>query len=182
MHYYPGELWYAIRVKYRHETIVQKSLNNKELSPIYLTYSEESRRKDRRKILTKPFFPGYMFIKAALDNDRYVEILKTIGIVEIIRNTEGPIPIPEEQIDNITKLEKYDGKVITSFDLCKGMRVKVFRGPLEGVFGQIDEINKHYIRLNIDSVPGAVSIQVPLADLEPINTSEIGLFERLTQS
>ncbi len=172
MRYFPGKEWYAIRIKYRHEQIVEKSLSNKELPPLNLTYQKLSKQKDRKKTLTQSFFPGYMFIKTELDAGLHVEILKTFGIVEIIKNSEGPIPISEAQIQNIQKLEKYTGEIITLNEFATGMMVQVINGSLKGLMGRIDEMHKKFIKLSIDSVPGSVAIQAPYADLKPVEKSE----------
>ncbi len=169
MQYYPGTEWYAIRVRYRHEHVVEKGLGNKRLSPLHLTYRELSKRKSRREVLTKPFFPGYMFIKTKLDAAQHVEVLKTFGVVEIIKNSEGPVPIPESQIRNVQKLEKYSGKILTLATFATGMMVRVIHGPLQGLLGRIDEMHKKYVKLSIDSIPGSIAIQIPYVDLEPID-------------
>jgi len=169
MYYFPDEHWYAIRVKYRHEQVTERTLAAKSFSPLNLTYQEKSRRKDRSKILTKFFFPGYMFIRATLDADRHVEILKSIGVVEILRNSQGPIPILESQIQNVLKLKSYDGKILTFSEYCQGMRVRIIEGPLAGVIGRIDELHRDLLKICVDSIPGSVAIQVSADMLEPVD-------------
>ena len=173
MQYYPDTEWYAIRVRYRHEQVVEKSLGKKKLPPLHLTYQELSKRKNSRKILTKSFFPGYMFINTKLDAEMHVEVLKTFGVVEIIKNSDGPVPILEYQIRNIQKLEKYEGKIITLTTLATGMLVRVIRGPLKGLLGRVDEMHKKYVKVSIDSIPGSVAIQIPYIDLEPVDKSNL---------
>ncbi|MBU2510476.1 hypothetical protein KJ966_04030 [bacterium] len=168
MYYYPGENWYALRVKTRYETIVEKALETKKVEALNFTYQELSKRKDRKKILTKAFFPGYMFIKAELNPQIHVEILKSIGVVEILKNSDGPLPIPQDQIDNVLKLEKYEGKVLTFTEFACGMPVRIIQGPLLGVQGFVDEINRGLIKISISSVPGSVAIQVDPSLIEPI--------------
>ncbi len=170
MHYFPDEEWYAIRVRYRHEQVVEKALAAKEFSPLNLTYQEKSRRKDRRKILTKFFFPGYMFIRAALNAERHVEILKSIGVVEILRNSQGPVPILESQIQNVLKLKSYGGEILTFSEYCCGMRVRIIEGPLAGLIGQIDEMQRDLLKISIDSIPGSVAIHVSTDMLEPLDS------------
>ncbi len=170
LHYFPGDEWYALRIKFRHEQIAEKALSNKNFSPLYLTYQEKSKRKDRKKILSKAFFPGYMFIQATLNAESHVEILKSIGVVELLRNSQGPIPIPEEQIRNVMKLSKYSGKVLIYKDFAVGMPVRVIQGPLTGLIGKIDEVQRNLVKISIDSIPGSVAIQVPFSHLEPIES------------
>lgn len=170
MFYFPGEKWYALRVKYRHEQLVEDALQAKRFNPLYLTYQEKSKRKDRQKILTKAFFPGYMFFKAAMNSEMHVEVLKCRGVVQILRNSEGPIPIPSEQIDNARRLEKFTGQVLTFTEYCRGMLVKIIQGPLTGLIGRIDEVHKKIVKISIDTIPGSVGIQVPYASLEPLES------------
>jgi len=170
MYYFPGERWYAIRVKYRHEKITEKTLSSKNFSPLYLTYQEKSKRKDRKLILTKAFFPGYMFIKAALDAHSHVEILKSIGVVELLHNSQGPLPISEEQIENVARLRDYKGKIVSFTEFAKGMLVKIIQGPLAGLIGRIDDIRRDLIQIGIDSVPGTVCIQVSSSQIEPLKS------------
>jgi transcription termination/antitermination protein NusG len=170
MYYFPGENWYALRVRYKHETVAEKALNHKRFSPINLTYQERSRRKDRKKILTKYFFPGYMFIKTTLDAEQHVEVLKSTGVVQIISNSQGPVPIAESQILNVLKLREYTGKILTFTEFCRGMLVRIINGPLTGLIGKIDEVQRNLLKVTIDSIPGAVAIQVTPNQLEPVET------------
>lgn len=169
MHYFPNEEWYAIRVRYRHESVTEKALAAKDFSPLNLTYQEKSRRRDRTKVLTKFFFPGYMFIRAELNAERHVEILKSIGVVEILRNSQGPIPIREEQIKNVLRLQEYEGEILTFSEYCTGMRVRIMEGPLAGLIGRIDEMQRDLLKICIDSVPGSVAIHVSQDMLEPLD-------------
>jgi len=169
MEYFPGEQWYAIRVRYRHEAVTERALAGKRFSPLNLTYQEKSRRKDRTKVLTKFFFPGYMFIRAALDVELHVEVLKTIGVVEILRNSRGPIPIRDDQIRNVLKLKDYDGKILTFQEYCTGMRVRIIDGPLAGLIGRVDELQRDLLKVSVDSVPGSVAIHVSPKMLEPLD-------------
>jgi transcriptional antiterminator NusG len=169
MYYFPDEHWYAIRVKYRHEQVTERTLTAKKMSPLNLTFQEKSKRKDRKKILTKFFFPGYMFIKTTLDAAMHVEVLQSIGVVEILRNSQGPIPIAEPQIQNVLKLKSYTGKILTFSEYCCGMRVRIIEGPLAGVIGRIDEMQRDLLKICIDSIPGSVAIQVSQEMLEPLD-------------
>lgn len=168
MQYFPGERWYAIRVKSRFEAIIEKCLGQKHIRSLHLTYKELSKRKDRKKILTKAFFPGYMFIKSELNPERHVEILKSLGVIEVLKNKQGPLPIPENQIENVLKLEKYEGQIMTFAEFAKGMAVRIIQGPLLGVEGYVDEINRDLVKICVDSIPGSVAIQVAPYQIEAV--------------
>ena len=169
MRYFPGKLWYALRVRYQHDDIVEKSLSNKDFSPLRLTYQEVSRRRGRKRVLVKAFFPGYMFINASLDAHRHVDVLTCPGVIEILKNSSGPIPIPEEQIANVLKLRKYEGEILTFQNYARGMAVRIVRGPLSGIVGKIDELMRGFIKISVDSIPGSVAIQVDRSLIEPLD-------------
>ncbi len=65
-------------------------LHKKHFEVLNPTYQALSIRKDRRKVLSKPIFKGYMFFRALLDSESHLEVLKTPGVVEILRNRKGP--------------------------------------------------------------------------------------------
>lgn len=171
MYYYPEERWYALRVRHRHEIVTEQCLARKQFEPLVLTYQERSRRKDRKRILTKFFFPGYMFIRTEMNAERHIDILNSSGVVEVLRNSQGPIPIEESQIDNIQKLKEYTGKILTFNEYLTGMKVKIVQGPLAGLIGRIDEVQRNLLKVSIDSIPGSVAIQVNPSLLEPLETN-----------
>ena len=66
-----------------------------------------SKRKDRRKKIMIPMFPGYLFVETpTLDNYLRLDILKTFGVVQILGKARGaePIPVPDEKIDAIRRI------------------------------------------------------------------------------
>jgi len=117
-------------------------------------------RKDRRKVLSKPIFKGYMFFRALLDSESHLEVMKTPGVVEILRNRQGPTPVPEEQIENVLILEKHVGDCFYGTDLVVGDAVIVRDGPLSGLRGAIDRMDRNKLYIHVDAIPGSVMIEV----------------------
>ena len=97
MRYCPEESWYVLRVRSQAERLVQVGLHHKKFEVLNPTYQSLSIRKDRRKVLSRPIFNGYMFIRALLNPEIHLEVLKTPGVVEILRNKSGPTPVPDER-------------------------------------------------------------------------------------
>jgi len=136
---YPADLkeWYAVYTRSRHEEKVYSRLKNKDFE-VFLPKAETwSRRKDRRKKIWVPLFPGYIFVQNQLDNCSHHDILKTIGVVRIMGIKGHPMPIPEEEIVSL-KLMVNSGQLVFPHDYIKtGDKVTVIDGPLEGVVGTI---------------------------------------------
>ena len=139
---------------------MQLGLHKKFFEVLNPTYQALSIRKDRRKVLTKPIFKGYMFFRALLDSEKHLEVLKTPGVVEILRNRKGPTPVPDEQVENIRILEKHVGDCFHGTDLVVGDAVIVRDGPLTGLRGVIDRMARKKLYIHVDVIPGSVMIEV----------------------
>ena len=149
-----------MRVRSQSEQLVQVGLHKKHFEVLNPTYQSVSIRKDRRKILSKPIFKGYMFFRALLDSESHLEVLKTPGVVEILRNRKGPTLVPDEQVENVLFLEKHVGDCFHGTDLVVGDAVIVQEGPLTGLRGVIDRMDRKKLYICVDAIPGSVMIEV----------------------
>ena len=160
MQYCREESWYVIRVRSQAERLVQVGLHKKKFEVLNPTYQTLSIGKDRNKVISKPIFKGYMFFRALLDSESHLEVLKTPGVVEILGNRKGPTPVPYEQVENVRILEKHVGDCFFGTDLAVGDDVIVRDGPLTGLRGVIDRIDRKRLYIHVDAIPGSVMIEV----------------------
>ena len=160
MQYCKEESWYVVRVRSQSERLVHVGLHKKNFEVLNPTYQALSIRKDRRKVLSKPIFKGYMFLRALLDSETHLEVLKTPGVVEILQNRKGPTPVPNEQVENVRILEKHVGDCFYGKDLVVGDVVIVREGPLSGLRGVIDIRDRKKLHIHVDKIPGSVMIEV----------------------
>ena len=160
MHYCTENSWYVLRVRSQAERLVHMSLYHKQFEILNPTYQALSIRKDRRKMLTKPIFNGYMFIRTLLNPECHLEILKTPGVVEILKNLNGPTPVPDDQVENVRLLEKHVGACFFFFSFEVGDSVFVKEGPLTGLRGMIDRLDHKKLHIHVDAIPGSVMIEV----------------------
>ena len=171
MHYCNKKSWYVIRVRSQSENRVHFRLNKKLIEVLNPTYQTLSARKDRRKFLIRPIFKGYIFVNALLNAEKHLEILKTPGVVEILKNTNGPSPIPEEQMENVRLLENHIGNFVFRSKFEIGNKIVVREGPLKGLRGAIDRLDKKKIHIHVDSIPGSVMIEIDPNQIQLENDS-----------
>ena len=157
---------------------MQVGLHKKNFEVLNPTYQVLSIRKDRRKVLSKPIFKGYMFFRAILDSESHLEVLKTPGVVEILRNRKGPTPVPNEQVENVRILEKHVGNCFHGTDLVVGDNVIVRDGPLIGLVGVIDRMDRKKIYIHVDAIPGSVMVEVQPHQVQLEKDSEYSLVSR----
>ena len=178
MQYCREESWYVIRVRSQSERLVQVGLHKKHFEVLNPTYQALSIRKDRRKVLSKPIFKGYMFFRTLLDSESHLEVLKTPGVVEILRNRKGPTPVPEEQVENVRILEKHVGDCFHGKELVVGDAVIVRDGPLTGLRGVIDRMDRKKLYIYVDAIPGSVMVEVQPNQVQLEKDSEYSLVSR----
>ena len=163
--------WYAIYTRSKHEQKVNDRLGRKHIETFLPLIERWSRRKDRRKRIKLPLFPGYLFVRAEMDANTYLEILKTDSVVRVLCNEDQPAPIPYEQVHAIQVLIK-NGIAVTPIPyLREGRRVRVVNGPLMGMEGILlkTKPNKHRLVLSVDLLQESVSVEIDELDIEPIH-------------
>ncbi len=133
--------WYAVRTRSNYEHKVNFLLAKKSWETFYPTVLKWSRRKDRKKKIARPLFPGYLFVKCASSPYDWLEIKKTEGIVNILGNQKIPQAIPQEQIDSVRKIVESGIDPLPHPYLNAGDRVVVVEGPLRGAVGIFEKFN-----------------------------------------
>jgi transcription antitermination factor NusG len=160
--------WYALRTRSRHEKRVRDQLAAQGVEP-FLPLIERARRwKDRRKLVAFPLFPGYCFARFPVS--LRVAVLSTKGVVQVLGNHDGPVPVPDAEIEAVRRL-------VTStlpFDphpyLREGMHVEVIRGPLAGVRGiLLRKGTRARLVMGVTLINQAASVELDALDVAPVS-------------
>src|SRR5450432_575447 len=91
--------WYALYTAPRHEKKVADQINRHGIDCYLPLYRSVRRWKDRRKELALVLFPGYVFVRIALQNR--LEVLQLPGAVRLITFNGEPAVLPEAEIANL---------------------------------------------------------------------------------
>ncbi len=162
--------WYALYVHVNHEREVVKRLEQKEVNCFLPLMETWSKRRDRRKKIQLPMFPGYVFIHVILDNYVNLAVIKTPGALNLLHNSEGPLSIPSYQIENLqTVINSVQPLQIHPY-LKEGDWIQVLRGPLAGCIGILNRVDPKRGRLivSIDIIKKSVSVELDLEDVDPV--------------
>lgn len=160
--------WFALYVQVRHEKEVARRLEQKSVDCFLPLMECWSKRQDRRKRIAVPFFPGYVFIHTILDNYTNVNILRTPGAVNILKNSEGPLPIPVYQIENLQTILTSSKAVDPHPYMKEGDWVRVIRGPLSSCMGYLVRHvpKKGRLVVSVDCIRQSVSVELDVEDIE----------------
>ena len=164
-----NRLWYVLHTKSRFEDVVNNALAKKSFEVFLPKILVKSKRRDRRLMIRTPLFPGYLFLKTGLQPAEHVEILKTGGVVRLIGNKEGPIPVAAGAIESLKIMVAGDNKVLTGAGFKKGDHVTVVYGPFAGVTGTFVQYRgKGRVVVAIEALRQFAAVDVSEDDVEKL--------------
>ena len=149
--------WFALRVRARCEGSVADALQSK-------GFEVFSPRVQSRAARWQPAFPGYLFarftprVKAA--------ILATAGVSYILSCGGLIAPVPDAEIDAVRRALDAGAMPVPAAEFEAGQRVRVERGPLAGVEGELVR-DRGGLQVAISLLQRAVRVKIPFEDLTP---------------
>ena len=160
--------WYAIHVRSRHEFQIFDRLKLKSIEAFLPTVEKLRKWKDRKKLVTFPLFPGYLFVRITEDARNMLEVLKIRGVVNMICTLpHTPTPIPDEQINMLKKLVENSDTLDPYPYLTEGQNVRIIKGPMTGIEGiLVEKLDKHFLVLSVDVLRQGVALTINAADVE----------------
>lgn len=157
--------WYAVHTRSRHEDMVYLGLTQKTYHAFLPKLEVWSKRKDRRKKILIPMFPGYLFVELlSLENAIKLDVLKTFGVVRILGKPRGaePIAIPDAKIDAIQRIV-HSRVEVQQFQYPKvGEPARIIDGPFKGVEGMVlkTDYDKELFVIGIELLQRSVAIKL----------------------
>ncbi len=91
--------WWAVYTRHQHEKTVVENLSANEIETFLPVYQVVRQWKDRKKHLSLPLFPCYVFVRG--NSERRVQVVSAPGVFSIVSIAGHPAPIPTAQIDAI---------------------------------------------------------------------------------
>ncbi len=161
------QAWYVVHTRSRHERKVRQEIANLSMEVFFPEYIAWSKRKDRRKRITKALFPGYLFVRTVLNPENRLALIKTPSLVRIVGIGNVPVPVPEYQIESVKILLGKGADLTPCSNVTPGQLVQVIEGPLSGVVGVVEQTRKQIIIVNIDLVGRSVAARLDQAVLVP---------------
>jgi transcription antitermination factor NusG len=164
----PEFQWYAVHVRSRHEFQVHDRLLQKGIETFLPTVEKLRKWKDRKKLISFPLFPGYIFVHTTKEAHNLLGVLKVQGVVRMLCTIPGePDPIPDDQMISLKKLIENREELDPYPYLNEGQRVQIIKGPLSGVEGiLVKKMDKHILVLSVDVLRQGVALTINAADVE----------------
>lgn len=154
--------WFALQVRPRAEKFVASMLRYNGYEEFLPTYRARHRWSDRVKDVTRPLFPGYLFVRFSAPAGCLV--VTTPGIIRIVGCGGRPVAVADEEITALQSLVRAGVAVEPCTFIQTGQRVRIMTGPLSGTSGVVQRI-KNSIRLviSVDLLQRSVAAEVDVA-------------------
>jgi len=164
-----GSHWFAVWTRSRQEKAVAATLNRSGI-PHYLPLKSELRKwSDRKQVVETPLFSGYLFVNINVLTNSRLQVLKVPGVGSLVGNQMGPVPIPDQQIEDIRKVLTAGVECSVQPLLKEGDRVRVMQGALAGIEGTLVRTHSSTrLLVSIEMIRQSLSVSVMRSDVEPV--------------
>jgi transcription antitermination factor NusG len=116
-------------------------------------------------VLRRPLFPGYLF--GRLQKKVPFEVSGAPGLAHIVGFSDGPVPIPDEEIESVRRLVDSGLNVSGCSIVNVGSRVRMRSGPLKGVEGRLEKIKSQFrLVVSVELLGRSVAADVDLEGIE----------------
>jgi transcriptional antiterminator NusG len=169
----PSELcWYAVSTKSRQEKVAASMLEGLAIGNFLPLIKERRQWSDRMQSIDVPLFPGYLFVQTAKASETQLRVLRVPGVVDFVRNRNGPVPVPVGEIASVRQA-LLQGIQCSPFPFLKaGDRVRVTSGALlgmEGAFVRSGSGGK--LVISIELIQRSVAVNLSASCVELISDS-----------
>ena len=167
----PNIGWHVLCTYPNYEKRVYEILLTKKIETYLPLINVEKKWSDRIKILEKPLFPNYIFIRP--DKNRFNYTSLTIkGAINFIKISGKPCLVHDNEIIIIQKLLSITKDITNECVYKSGDIVEVMDGPFQGLHGTVREVrgaNKLYIYLQL--LNQIISVEISNANTKKVPVS-----------
>jgi transcriptional antiterminator NusG len=110
-------------------------------------------RNGKRVVAQRKMFPGYLLVRAELDDKAWFVIRNTPGVTGFVGQGAKPSPLPRRDVEAFLVPKGAEDQVATRakprLEYEVGETVRVKEGPFADVSGEVVEINEDQLKLKV---------------------------------
>lgn len=142
--------WYVAQVMTGKEEGIKDCICGKDIKAIVPQKCMREQKHGKWREVVRVIFPGYVFLMVDLDAEAYYKIKAVPGVIKLLGDDRGAIPIREDEITLILRMTQNGDPLGLSEVFVEGGKVKVVSGPLEGFEGKILKLDARRFRAKVD--------------------------------
>lgn len=155
--------WHVLWTRSNCEQLVCEQLLAKGYDTFLPMVDRWSRRRHTRSLYRAPMFPGYLFVRHAVDKLSYLEMAKARGMVRMLGERWDKLAVvPDAEIEAIRRVDASDVPRMPYPYLRVGQTVRIVSGPLanvEGIFVK-SEPRKGLLIVSIELLRQSLAVPV----------------------
>lgn len=161
----PPAKWFAAYTSPRHEKVVARQLQSRDIESFLPIYTSIRRRKNGCRVpVAQPLFPSYIFVH--IPRRESVKVLELPGVVSIVSTGREPAALSNSEIESLRA-----GLPQRAFEphpyLAAGEKVRITSGALAGMIGVlVRKKNNFRVVLTLDLIRQSVAVEVGLEEVE----------------
>lgn len=158
--------WYAAYTCANHEKRVAHQLKARSVEHFLPLYESIRRWKDRTIKLAMPLFPGYVFVRLALQNR--LPVLQIPGLAKLVGFNGMATALPDDEIEGLKKGLTSGVRVEPHPFLTVGRRVRIPSGPFAGLEGIVKrKRNNLRVVISLEIIQRSVAVDIDACDIVP---------------
>ncbi len=157
----PGD-WYVIHSYSGYENKVRSNLDSRmhsmqvedKIYEVVILMEDVTEIKNGKRVVSqKKVFPGYILVRAELDDTTWDVIRHTPGVTGFVGMGSKPTPLSRKEVESMLNFSEADvempRKSRPQLEYQIGDPVSVKEGAFEGLTGIISEINEDHLKLKV---------------------------------
>ncbi len=132
--------WFLAQLKPNCANIADKNLKRQGFET-FLPLEEETRQRNGKFVtLTRPLFPGYIFVAFDPARGLWRTINSTYGITRLVSFAKEPATVPRDLVSELMLRCDETGKLLPPKRLQKGDQVTLIKGPFTNFVAEVERI------------------------------------------
>lgn len=162
--------WFVVYTYSQYEKKILKEFERNHIESFLPLQKVVRQWSDRKKKVEVPLFPNYIFVRTTIQN--MWQVLKVSGVIKFITHDGKPIPVLNEKINAIRKLDNQEVEVTNEL-FAEGDEVKVVGGPMSGSRGVlVEKKGKSRLAIQVEIMKQSVLVDISPNYLEKLEGLE----------
>jgi transcription antitermination factor NusG len=153
--------WLVLRTRSHRESAVEDDLNERQINAYLPRQQVVKRVKNRKVVVPKPLFPGYVFVQPRIDQFERIRYIR--GSCGLVLVGNKPAQMPERDLEAVRLLVSSGVPLDVNQRLIPGQRVEVRSGPFMGIQGELVRVKcEKRLVINAQLLTSSVSVEVDI--------------------
>ena len=162
--------WLVAQVRIYHEKKTSERLTKMGIENYVPVQRKTHLWSDRRKQIDHIVIPMKIFVRVDAQEQKDVLMLSAVSRYMVLHGESAPAVIPDTQMEKFKFMLDYSEEAVnmSNTPLSPGEKVRVIKGPLRGLEGELVTLNgKTKIAVRLDML-GCASVDMPVGYIERV--------------